>query len=622
MDDVTEPWDNYPSITNAGKTGRDDVLLRSKIVCAVYDFYCCAKGGIDLRNTTRDQKYKPIQDITQAEARNALFNARTCIAERIGQYVLFAPCDDDRFSEAFEKPLYQHRPELDAYLQREWGQFCDMLGMSENKKEVFYTPEGFQLDSNHSTIYINPTNCKRPNGNEIGWKIFLDYALAAVGTGSHDDAHVYGFRSLLKPGDIIGASSGSKQLHGLGVILSYCQVSGSLDHRVYEGQVYYAGNNAQIGRAFYPFHVDVAWLRGVAFGKKIKRGNNELYLPGANEGWSMVGGNYKSDIHPNIYKYLLNHTMNSSDSTLDSLTELLKKRRNLVLTGPPGTGKTHLARAIADKMTAVTGFVQFHPSYDYTDFVEGLRPTKPNDDGNIGFERRDGHFKAFCRKACRNTGSNHVFIIDEINRGELSRIFGELFFSLDPDYRGKTNEKNGRSNCVQTQYQQLISKPIENDPDPDPFYYDEETEEGGFYVPKNVYIIGTMNDIDRGVESMDFAIRRRFTWHEVTAASTAKAIIAAADAGFSEAQVNHICDRMQKLNEKIKELLGKDYQLGGAYFAKLEGDREEDFQMLWNLHLHGLLREYLRGRSEAEEMIGDFAEALGVSLNDSADGQR
>lgn len=301
-----------------------------------------------------------------------------------------------------------------------------------------------------------------------------------------------------------------------------------------------------------------------------------------------------------------------NNSLADNLTELLKHTHNLILHGAPGTGKTFLAKKIAKKMGCSQdeiGFVQFHPSYDYTDFVEGLRP-KNQSGGEIGFERKDGVFKEFCKRALlamnvssvsdnfeqvwenvvdylnekdfmdiplltgkstfrvelnengdglatrtyengdykkgewiqgkskfynkeqlyniykglpgipsrghdnyrkavieywkKNFGlvdysvkeksesesvKPFVFIIDEINRGELSKIFGELFFCIDPGYRGKKG-------LIKTQYQNLIEKGDE--------FYD------GFFIPKNVYIIGTMNDIDRSVDTMDFAFRRRF----------------------------------------------------------------------------------------------------------------
>lgn len=135
---------------------------------------------------------------------------------------------------------------------------------------------------------------------------------------------------------------------------------------------------------------------------------------------------------------------------IQSYIKLLKANKNLVLTGAPGTGKTFLAKEIAKAMDAEVEFVQFHPSYDYTDFVEGLRPIKKGD--MLGFERMDGAFKTFCKKGLLrlNKDSIYVFIIDEINRGELSKIFGELFYAIDPGYRGEKGK-------VKTQYQNLIN---------------------------------------------------------------------------------------------------------------------------------------------------------------------
>lgn len=367
---------------------------------------------------------------------------------------------------------------------------------------------------------------------------------------------------------------------------------------------------------------------------------------------------------------------------------LLEQAKNLILSGPPGTGKTFLAKQIAKQMVGVQTdedleksgqftFVQFHPSYDYSDFVEGLRPTKPDVNGNIGFELKNGVFKDFCKKAIgvsaitvghidkftledyvqylitldlkeptvkiyknkieqllgkehnskgkildkvsystledicesfeeikdfdhRNNFHNQfsaavsnlisfrdnlsttqhqagevkpvfVFVIDEINRGEISKIFGELFFAIDPSYRGKKG-------AVKTQYSNL-----------------HEDENEVFYVPDNVFIIGSMNDIDRSVESFDFAMRRRFTWKEITAEQSAQ------NMNLGDITMG----RISRLNEEISLIEGLDasYHIGGAYFLDTLGLPRADYETIWELRLEPLLKEYLRGVSDKEEKL-------------------
>ena len=409
---------------------------------------------------------------------------------------------------------------------------------------------------------------------------------------------------------------------------------------------------------------------------------------------------------------------------LNAYSPMLIESKNIIFRGAPGTGKSYLAKEITADIISngyVTDFtlltpeqrkqvefVQFHPSYDYSDFVEGLRP-KINDDGSMGFELQDGIFKKFVARARKNyedsqkstetienevsvsqaienffssielgstefktingnefyiinVDENHIgisipknptvnkitinldeirkmlesgrvfekikdvtnffekqyatqgysydyaiyeaikksqraatkvpvqqeelkkyiFIIDEINRGEISKIFGELFFAIDPGYRGKAGE-------VSTQYSNLHTDPDEK-----------------FYIPENVYIIGTMNDIDRSVDSFDFAMRRRFRFIELKADERLEMLATLENDELKAEAIR----RMTALNKEIASVedLNENYQIGASYFLKLVSI---GFDQLWTDYLQPLLQEYIQGMYNEADIMNKFATAYG-----------
>ncbi len=295
------------------------------------------------------------------------------------------------------------------------------------------------------------------------------------------------------------------------------------------------------------------------------------------------------------------------DDRVKNLAKRLKEQKNIILTGAPGTGKTYLAQQIAVELikselknsndpNGLIDFVQFHPSYDYSDFVEGLRPIMKG--STVAFRRMDGKFKAFCAKAANDKEKPYVFIIDEINRGEISKIFGELFFAIDPGYR------NGGKNTtyVKTQYHQIIEKKMDDESKAKDYPFDK-----GFYVPDNVYIIGTMNDIDRSVDSMDFAFRRRFAFIDIKA-SDSEAILYNNDLKYSyySYTLSDLITRMDSLNKAIvdpkKGGMSAEYQIGGAYFLKIK-DVDYNYKRLWDEYIKGVLVEYYRGNPEQESIL-------------------
>lgn len=282
---------------------------------------------------------------------------------------------------------------------------------------------------------------------------------------------------------------------------------------------------------------------------------------------------------------------------LEGFKELLKTHKNIIFHGIPGTGKTYtivnnIKNIIKNENQML--ITQFHPSFSYEDFIEGIKPAGI-ENGQLKLELKNGIFREFCNKAKEEekeflgelekgnfnealSDYGYFFIADEINRAELSRVFGELLYALE--YRGEKGK-------IKTQYAFM-----RNDED--------------FYVPENVFFLGTMNDLDKSIDSFDLALRRRFIWQEMTCDY---------DVIKNEIYAKNIEEYAQackKLNDKIKDI-GEKYQLGHSYFLKIEFKDDEiknnDMKKLFSNRFEALLKEYLRSEY-SEKDIQEHLDAL------------
>jgi 5-methylcytosine-specific restriction protein B len=293
---------------------------------------------------------------------------------------------------------------------------------------------------------------------------------------------------------------------------------------------------------------------------------------------------------------------------------------NVILYGPPGTGKTYAVKQSLDFICqgdrSRYDFVQFHPSFTYEDFIEGIKPKGVTADGNIKFELVDGIFKRFCKKAKSNPDKKFYFVVDEINRANLSSVFGETLLCLEKDYRHDV-QNNNDENLIKTQYSTLIEEMIKDNPAKEELAYHFKDGNAYFGVPSNVFFIGMMNDVDKSIDAFDLALRRRFKWirkdcdYEVIAETKFKN-------GEDFTNIDVYVKATQKLNDyiNIQLGLGKSYEFGHSFFMKMTAmaSRKEisvkNLESLFHLHLSPTLKEYLRAMFAESELDDKLQNAL------------
>ena len=291
------------------------------------------------------------------------------------------------------------------------------------------------------------------------------------------------------------------------------------------------------------------------------------------------------NIENNFNKYDKNKFLQEvyiTEKEYDKLEKLIKDKKNIILQGSAGVGKSYAAKRLAysiigEKDNERVKMIQFHQSYSYEDFIIGYRPNEN------GFELKEGVFYKFCKEAemDENKENKYFLIIDEINRGNISKIFGELFMLIE-------NDKRGEEYALELVYK------------------DDEK----FFVPENLYIIGLMNTADRSLAMLDYALRRRFIFIDIEPAFNKPQFKNDLEnKNIDKDLINKIIEKFTKLNETIKndKTLGKGYTIGHSYFCNRKNLNKEDYEDIINYEIAPTLREYwFDNEDKAEKEIKEL----------------
>lgn len=366
----------------------------------------------------------------------------------------------------------------------------------------------------------------------------------------------------VKPGDVIFAKRGMSEIIGRGVVVG--------DYEYVQG-----------GSDYYPNLRRVRWTHKGSWPRDKKFAQKTLtevtdYTDFVAEVSSYfedvvdddvideIGGDEPTPDYPEYDKDQFLSEAYMSEEQYDTLVGVLRSKKNIILQGAPGVGKTFVAKRLAYSMMGVKDpervmMVQFHQSYSYEDFIEGYRPSA------AGFELEKGAFYTFCKKAAEDDENAYFVIIDEINRGNLSKIFGELFMLIENDKRGSKNK-----------LQLLYSREL-------------------FYVPSNVYLIGMMNTADRSLAMLDYALRRRFAFFDLKPGFGSDGFVTYRD-GLDSVKLNDLLACVVSLNEDIAkdETLGEGFCIGHSYFCGMKAEDVTDAKLsaIVEYELIPMLREY------------------------------